>query len=469
MKTYDADVAIIGAGPAGMAAAMELAARGIAVTVFDENPTPGGQIYRAIDAVAGERPETATLLGPDYLHGRTLTAAFPGVGVDYRPGAAVWQVEGDGSLGYTQDGRARVMRARFIAVATGALERPVPVPGWTLPGVMTAGAAQLALKTADLVPEGPVVLAGNGPLLLLVAGQLADAGAPIAAVLETTGPADYLAAAPLLPRALRAPEYLKKGLAMRARLRRAGVPVLGGVKSFTIEAVGPAKAVSYVRHGRKAMVRAGLVLLHVGVVPNTQITRQAGCAHDWYAPQRYWRPRADAWGRTSIASLFVAGDGAAIEGALAAECSGRLSALEIAHALGRLGQEERDAAAGPIRRSYARHTAPRAMLDALFSPPTAVIAPALDDVVVCRCEEITVATIRQAVAVGCLGPNQLKSYARPGMGPCQGRMCGLTVAEVIAAERGVPVSDVGYFRIRPPIKPLTIGELAALEDAGGGE
>lgn len=469
MKTYDADVAVIGAGPAGMAAAMELAARGIAVTVFDENSAPGGQIYRAIDAVAGERPATAGLLGPDYLHGRTLTATFPAFAVDYRPSAAVWQVEGDGSLGYTQDGRARVMRARFIVVATGALERPVPVPGWTLPGVMTAGAAQLALKTADLVPEGPVVLAGNGPLLLLVAGQLADAGTPIAAVLETTGPADYLAAVPFLPRALRAPEYLKKGLAMRARLRRARVPVLGGVKSFAIEEAGPAKAVTYLRHGRKATVTASLVLLHVGVVPNTQITRQAGCAHDWYAPQRYWRPRTDAWGRTSIASLFVAGDGAAIEGALAAECSGRLSAIEIAHAMGRLGQEERDIAAEPIRRVYARHSAPRAMLDALFRPPPAVIAPALDDVVVCRCEEITVAAIRQAVAVGCLGPNQLKSYARPGMGPCQGRMCGLTVAEVIAAERGVAVSDVGYFRIRPPIKPLTIGELAALEDAGGME
>ena len=469
MSALDTDVAIIGAGPAGMAAAMELSARGIAVTVFDENPAPGGQIYRAVDAVAQERPETARLLGADYLHGRTLTAAFPAPAIDYRPSAAVWQVEGDGSLGFTQDGRARVMRARFVVVATGALERPVPVPGWTLPGVMTAGAGQLALKTADLVPDGPVVLAGAGPLLLLVAGQLADAGAPIAAVLETTRPADYLAAAPFLPRALRAPEYLKKGLAMRARLRRAGVPVIGGVESFAVEGDTSARAVTYVRRGRPFRIEADLVLLHLGVVPNTQITRQAGCAHDWYAPQRYWRPRTDGWGRTSIGSLFVAGDGAAIDGALAAECSGRLCALEIAHTLGRLEKGKRDAAAEPIRRSFTRHTAPRAMLDALFRPPRALIAPAQDDVLVCRCEEITVGTIRKAIEVGCLGPNQLKSYARPGMGPCQGRMCGLTVAEVIAAERGVPVSEVGYFRIRPPIKPLTIGELAALEDAGGAE
>jgi NADPH-dependent 2,4-dienoyl-CoA reductase/sulfur reductase-like enzyme len=466
MKSHDTEVAIIGAGPAGMAAAIELAARGIAVTVFDEHRAPGGQIYRAIDAVTGERPGTADLLGADYKHGRTLTAAFPGPAIDYRPGAAVWQVEADGSVGYSQDGRAHILKARFVVVATGALERPVPVPGWTLPGVMTAGAAQLALKTADLVPDGRVVLAGNGPLLLLVAGQLAEAGASIAAVLETTRFADYVAASPFLPRALAAPEYLMKGLAMRAGLRRAGVPLLGGVESFAVEGDGKAEAVTYVRQGKRTTIAADLALLHLGIVPNTQITRQAGGVHDWHAPQRYWHPRTDQWGRTSVETLFVAGDGAAIDGARAAECSGRLCALEIAHALGRLDEEKRDAAARPVRRSFARHSAPRAMLDTLFRPPQAIIAPTQDDVLACRCEEITVGTIREAIKLGCLGPNQLKSYARPGMGPCQGRMCGLTVAEIIAAERGVPVTDVGYFRIRPPIKPVTIGELAALENSG---
>src|SRR5262249_17510299 len=182
----DAEVAVIGAGPAGMAAAIELARRGVSVTLFDENPAPGGQIYRAVDAVVQERPQTARLLGADYVHGCDLTTAFVAFGINHRPGATVWQVERDGAVGYSRHGRAGVMRARFVIVASGALERPVPVPGWTLPGVMTAGAAQLALKTADLVPDGRIVLAGCGPLLLLVAGQLADAGADIVAVLETT-------------------------------------------------------------------------------------------------------------------------------------------------------------------------------------------------------------------------------------------------------------------------------------------
>src|SRR5262249_61519769 len=134
--------------------------------------------------------------------------------------------------------------------------------------------------------------------------------------------------------------------------------------------------------------------------------------------------------------------------------------------LGGIGKDVRAVAAKPIRRRHARHVALRAMLDALFRPAREIIAPADDEVVACRCEEVAVGTIRQAVALGCLGPNQVKSYTRTGMGPCQGRMCGLTIAEVIAAERGVAGPDVGHLRIRPPIKPLTIGEVATFAGAG---
>src|SRR5262249_41505943 len=198
MRGDNADVVVIGAGPAGMAAAVELAGRGVNVTVLDEHPAPGGQIYRNVDAVAQEWPDAERLLGVDYLHGRGLTAALSATSVDYRSGATVWQGERAASVAYAKDGRAEVIRARFVIAATGALERAVPVRGWTLPGVMTAGAAQLALKTAGLVPAGRVVLAGCGPLLLLVAGQLAGAGAEIAAVLGTTPVPVYMAAEPFV-------------------------------------------------------------------------------------------------------------------------------------------------------------------------------------------------------------------------------------------------------------------------------
>ena len=111
-----------------------------------------------------------------------------------------------------------------------------------------------------------------------------------------------------------------------------------------------------------------------------------------------------------------------------------------------------------------RWLAARPFLDALYSPDCALLAPRAADTIVCRCEEITAGEIRRLVTEqGCPGPNQMKSFTRCGMGPCQGRLCGLTVVELIAECRGVPVSEVGYYRIRSPVTPLTLGEIANLD------
>ena len=154
------ELAIIGAGPAGMAAAALADELGLETVLIDEQGSPGGQMYRAI-----ERTEPGTPLGSDYLAGRPLVAALKASRVDYRPNATLWHVDPEGALFLETAGRAETLTARRILLATGALERPVPIPGWTLPGVMTAGASQVLLKSAGLVPEGRVVLAGQGPLL----------------------------------------------------------------------------------------------------------------------------------------------------------------------------------------------------------------------------------------------------------------------------------------------------------------
>ena len=164
------ELGIIGAGPAGMAAAVLAAELGLETVLIDEQPAPGGQIYRAIE---GAEPNTP--LGPDYLVGRPLVTALRASNVDYRSGTTLWHLDPEGTLFLETGGRIETVTARRILLATGALERPVPIPGWTLPGVMTAGAAQILLKSSGLVPEGRVVLAGQGPLLYLVAAQLAHA------------------------------------------------------------------------------------------------------------------------------------------------------------------------------------------------------------------------------------------------------------------------------------------------------
>jgi NADPH-dependent 2,4-dienoyl-CoA reductase/sulfur reductase-like enzyme len=214
------------------------------------------------------------------------------------------------------------------------------------------------------------------------------------------------------------------------------------------------------RGGRAVTVPAETLLVHEGVVPSIHVTLAAGCEHDWHDDQLCFTPRLDAWGMSSRADLYVAGDGAGIGGAEAAGLRGDIAAVGIAFRLGKLSEPEADRQAAPLRRALHRALAPRRFLDALYRPRAEVFAPARETVV-CRCEEVTAEQILNAA--GDAGPNQVKAFTRAGMGPCQGRQCGYTVAHMLARSQGRPVGDVGFFHIRPPLRPVSLGELAALE------
>ncbi len=460
----DTDLIIIGAGPAGQAAAVEASSHGLSVMVLDEQSQPGGQIYRNITRNADNGSKLRDILGRDYMRGAALAREFAKAEIDYRPGASVWQVDPNCAVSFSHNGTASQVTGRRLLIATGAQERPVAIPGWTLPGVMGAGAAQVLLKSAGAVPMGRIAVAGSGPLLLLVTQQLIDAGANVVALLETTRTADYIAAAGTLPGALRAPEYLRKGMAMRRHVKAAGVPIHSGVRGLAVFGSETAEGIRFQSGGAAQEIAADTVLLHEGVVPNVQITRQLWCDHEWVEPQRYWRPVLDDYYNTSIEGIAVAGDSAGIYGAEAAAVAGRIAALDAACRLEKITAADRDREAAPLLKQRSKYQAIRPLLDSLFRPNPEILAPADDETVVCRCEEVSAGTIREGVRLGATGPNQLKSYMRCGMGPCQGRFCGLTVAEIIAAERGESVRDVGYYRIRPPIKPVTLGELAAFDD-----
>jgi NADPH-dependent 2,4-dienoyl-CoA reductase/sulfur reductase-like enzyme len=451
------DLIVIGAGPAGMAAARTAAEGGASVRVLDEQPAPGGQIYRGVLAANSRQND---ILGPDYEAGRPLAEALAHENIRHERCAVVWRVEREGRVAWTNEGVARVATARRVLAATGAVERPIPIPGWTLPGVMTAGAAQILLKTGGVIPKN-AVLAGAGPLLYLLAQQLIAAGSPPKALVETQDRAAFLRASRHLPRALRGWRPLLKGGKMLAAIRGAGVPRHTAATGLRALGDGAVSGLRFDAGGRSHEIMCETLLLHQGVVPNVQITRSLDLPHQWDAAQRCWRPSCDPWGSTDAAAIMVAGDGGGIAGAGAAVLTGQLAALETLRALGRLSEADRDMRARPLRRALSVELAARPMLDALYAPPPEVLTPP-DETVVCRCEEVTAGDIRGYAALGCLGPNQTKAFGRCGMGPCQGRYCGLTVAELLAEARGVGPEDVGYYRIRPPLKPVTLGELAQL-------
>ncbi|WP_417260895.1 MULTISPECIES: NAD(P)/FAD-dependent oxidoreductase [Alphaproteobacteria] len=453
MRSFD--VAIIGAGPAGMAAAIEVTKNGLSAIVLDEQPAPGGQIYRAIEKASDERIE---ILGKDYLAGRELVNAFRTSGANYIPGASVWNIDQDLNLDYSVVNRGSTqIDAKSLIVATGAIERPTPMPGWTLPGVTTAGALQILLKAHGAVNDD-VVLVGGGPLLYLIASQMLVAGCPPKAIVETIPAKRYWKAAWYLPGALRAFSYLRKGLAMKRSLNKAGVPFYSNATGVKILGDVAAEAVSFKSGGKSHRIETSAVALHQGVIPNQQITRLLRCEHDWNESQQCFVPRLDDHFETTTENVYVAGDGAGIGGAVSAALRGRLVALRIAEKNGKPDV----AACGAIKAQLKADKAIRPFLEALYAPSSENLLPA-DDVMVCRCEEITAGQIREAVDLGAPGPNQVKSYLRCGMGPCQGRMCGPTVTQIIADRRKKQAGDIDYYRIRPPLKPLALAELATMD------
>lgn len=454
------DLAVIGAGPAGLAAAITAAGLGIGVLLLDENPGAGGQIFRA---VATTPVRNRRLLGADYWRGAALVREAAASSAQHAAGATVWSVSPSQTGGYevavSMRGRSRLIAAREVMLATGALERPFPIPGWTLPGVMSCGGAQTALKASGLVPDGRVVIAGCGPLLWLLAWQYLRAGVPIAAILDTTPRGNWLNVLPLLPEFLASP-YFAKGvrlmLAVRARVR-----VIDGVQTLRAEGTDKIEAVSYGKAGRERRIATDLLLLHQGVVPNVNLSIAIGCRHRWDDLQLAWQPETDDWGVTSITGVTVAGDGAGIAGAETAAERGRIAAIGAAYRLGRIEAIWRNRHAVESSARLARLAHGRLLLDALYRPADSFRIPQ-GDTIVCRCEEVTAEQIRAAVPLGAAGPNQMKAFLRCGMGPCQGRLCGLTVTELIADVRGVSPEEVGTYRLRPPVKPITLGELAAM-------
>lgn len=454
---------IVGGGPAGFSAATVAADHGLDVALLDEQAAPGGQIYRAMESVPEQR---ALQLGDEYQRGRALVQAFRSSGAAYFPRTQVWSVSPDREIALTQQERCRILTADQVLISVGAMERPLPFPGWTLPGVMTAGAAQILFKAHGMAPDAGVVMAGTGPLLLLLAWQYMHAGVKVETILDTAPRSNLLHALPHLPKAMLAAHYITKGLKYQRDLVASGVSIRQNVQELRARGEHDLESVSFRHKGREQQLKTGFLLTHFGLIPNSHLARSAGCEHYWDNSQQCWRPELDSWGNSSRAGILIAGDSSGIGGARTAEHAGRLAAFQALYALGVLDQQQRDRLAARDRNWMNKDLWIRPFLEGLFRIPRSLLAVADDETVVCRCEEVTAGQIRQAVTEGHGDSNQVKFLTRCGMGPCQGRQCSDPVAQVVAAAGGTRMKKAGYYRVRPPVTPLTLGQLADLYRAG---
>jgi len=454
------ELVIIGGGPAGLAAASSAAKSGVDCLLIDEQTTLGGQIYRATETIPEQR---AKLLGPDYRVGRGLIDEFKQSGADYLPNTTIWNLSADREIGLLREGQASLIRAKQVIIATGAMERPVPFSGWTLPGVMTAGAGQILLKSSGLLPNEGVVLAGTGPLILLLAWQYLQAGVIIKAILDMAPANNIWRALPHLPNALLAHHYILKGLRYQLQLKYASVPLFKSVSNLRAIGNDSIETVEFVYGRGKKCIETPLLLTHFGVIPDSYLSRCTGCKHEWDSSQLCWRPVTDEWGNTTLDGIQIVGDGSGIGGAVAARHAGRLAGLESAKVLGKIGAQQRDKEAQADRQWLKYDLRIRPFLQKFFCPPTELMTSPENETLICRCEEITASTIRDAIQAGHRDTNQIKFFTRCGMGPCQGRQCDNALSQFVAKELGANVGEIEAYRIRPPIRPLTIEQLATLQ------
>ncbi|MFS2203518.1 FAD-dependent oxidoreductase [Variovorax sp. Varisp36] len=447
---------IVGAGPAGVRAAQTLVAHGLRPVVIDEAPRAGGQIYRRPPAGLAQRT-ARTLYGFESTRADAVHAAFDALQgrIEHLGDSLVWNAQDhrlDVMHNPTRSNR-RVPYSHLIA-ATGATDRVLPVPGWTLPGVYTLGGAQVALKFQGCAIGQRVVFMGTGPLLYLVAYQYAKAGVKVAAVLDTARLADQLAATPAM---LTQPAVFAKGVYYVGWLRAHGVALHSGVRPLRVlgdEQQSRVTGVAWQDGAEERTLACDAVGFGYALRSETQLADLLGCRFDYVPLHRAHLPVRDAAGRSSVEGVYLAGDGAGIMGADAAEWAGERAALAL---LADNGVAVDTARAAELERRLHKLAGFRRGLERAFPVPQDWAAHAPDELVICRCENVTAGTLRQTVATaGADELNRLKALSRVGMGRCQGRMCGVAAAEILAHATQQPLQQVGRLRGQAPIKPIPI-------------
>jgi NADPH-dependent 2,4-dienoyl-CoA reductase/sulfur reductase-like enzyme len=444
-------VAIVGAGPAGVRAAETLARGGVRPILFDEGERPGGQIYRQPPRGAGRA--AAELYGLEAGKAAAIHRVLPDLAdrVDYRPRTLVWNVFQSQLDLLGPDGYGEQRFDRLI-LATGAMDRALPFPGWTLPGVFTLGGAQIALKAQGMSIGRRVALVGAGPLLPLVAHQYAKAGARIVAVLDAT---PFAAKITQLPGMLAEPATLVKGFWYTARIRMQGLRIRYGVRGIRAEGRTQVEALAYLdSSGAEHRIACDAIGASFGLRSETQLADLAGCAFAFDSLTRQWLPERTPEGRASVPGIYLAGDGAGIGGADRAELQGRRAALAVLEDLGRAVNAAETAR---LDRRLARQARFRTALERAYPYPAHLLEDVTDEEMLCRCEGISVGELRDAALTKEVREmNRLKALTRIGMGRCQGRVCGHAAAELLARACGADIESVGRLRGQPPVKPIPI-------------
>lgn len=445
------DIAVVGAGPAGGNAALAAAKNGLRVVILDEQPAPGGQVWRGKSSSIVSAPMT-----PESKAGDALRTALAVSSVTHLNNARVWDIRRQDDLWLLQvlrnDASVQVTTHALI-LATGAREHVQPVPGWTTPGVIGLAGATALFKQSLSLPGKRTVVSGTGPLVFFVASEIRRLGGEIAAIVTPNTRADWARAVPLM---LGQPKLLARGMRWVADLMLARVPILWGhvVSEVTGEDhVTGVKAHNLIRASTGPEFAADSLCLGHGLIPQIEAAQMLGVPilHD--PALGGWVPQADPDGATSVQGLYLCGDGCGIRGANAARLQGTLTGARVACDLGQ-------SAPTLSQRPWQRAERFGRAMTALSLPRDDMAALTTDDTIVCRCESLSRMDITSEINTGAASANAVKSGRRAGMGPCGGKYCQTAIAALIAAQTGKTIADLAPPTPRPPLRPVPLGQAA---------
>ena len=465
------EVLVIGGGAAGLMAAALLAEQGADVVLLDERKNAGGQYYK--QPVASERLHESLAGDAQIEEGRELVERARASGASLVEDADVWGAFAPGEFFVLHAGETTTYRPRLTVVATGAFERGLPFPGWTLPGVMTSGAAQTLLKSFGQLPGRRVLVAGNGPLNMQIAQELGRAGADVVAVTELAE-SPYRRPLAVLAMLRHDPGLSWRGLRTVATLRSGGIPLLYGHAIESIEQT-PEGLRAWVGRfdgsqvSRQRSFDVDAVCTGFGFLPSNEILRTLGCRHEFDATRGQLTVVRSADCETSVSGIYAIGDCCGLGGAPAAREEGIIAAAAILRTLrSRNGEQSAtplDSTERLARKRLHSHRAFQAALWRLFGAPRLQSELADDDTVICRCESVRMGDIRQAMDSGDLSIGAVKRRTRLGMGACQGRYCAPVAADLVARTSNTTVGEYSFFAPRVPIKPVRIGDIGNFGDS----
>ncbi len=463
-------VIIVGAGFAGLSAAWKLAGQGLDILVIDESVHSGGQLLRKTRL----KPSYFPKLEPDLMKSkgfglvRTLNK-MPGI--DWLFQAQVLGIFKDKRLlvhiqnikTSKEKGSEKVLeiRAEHLILATGARERYLPFKGWTLPGVMSLGSAQILMKSYGILPARNTLIAGTSPLMMVLASEILGNRGEVTALMDENSMMKKLAFLPLIqhhwPKLMEGALYTARMVLNRVHmLQKYRVIEARGKHGFESAIMAKITPEGDVIPGTESEFSAGALTVGHGFVPNIELPGQAGCDLEYRENKGGWVVKVDETLESSSQSVYAVGEITGIAGAKKSFIQGKLAAMSILKKMGKINARNRKKETQTLI-SLDHHQAEYAsFLNHLCQVPVSAYAAIPDETMICRCEEITMGTIKKNIREGFDTIGSLKKATRCGMGRCQGRICGSVIFDIITALTQKSPEDIGCSLSRAPVKNVNI-------------